>query len=226
MLASLITVLILLAFTGSASSQSTNLRNSAVSDAVATAVATSTSTSASALNVQVADISLLNHKGTPRRDNPKDAPTNGEVLKALSDWGAGLVSINTAKENGGDYKAVAKAMIKAAYNYDEGIVLFKPTIAAAIPFRTTFEGALSYFVGGDPNFPEDTGFATKGWKSVSFEVVGIVYDTNRAIVQTKTTLTKTDNTGVLAYFSMSFTRKSKKDKLKLDLHHSSLPPTV
>jgi len=154
----------------------------------------------------------------------KDAPTNAEVLKALDDWGKGLVSIATAKANNQDYTTVAKNMIKKSYNYDKSIVLFKPTLAADIPFRTTFDGALSYFVGGNAAFPEDTGFALNPWKNVSFEVVGIVYDTNRAIVQTKTTLTKTDDSKVLAYFSMAFTREAKKDSLKIDLHHSSLPP--
>lgn len=155
----------------------------------------------------------------------KDAPTNAEVLKALDDWGKGLVSIATAKTNNEDYKTVAKNVIKKSYNYDNSIVLFKPTLAADIPFRTTFDGALSYFVGDNADFPEDYGFALSPWENVSFEVVGIVYDTNRALVQTKTTFTKTDDSIVLAYFSIAFTRESKRSSLKIDLHHSSLPPT-
>jgi hypothetical protein len=30
-------------------------------------------------------------------------------------------------------------------------------------FRTARRGAISYFVGSDPEFPEDTGFALKRW---------------------------------------------------------------
>jgi hypothetical protein len=59
---------------------------------------------------------------------------------------------------------------------------------------------------------------------VSFEIIGIVYDRNRAIVQTKTTLTKQDGTSVTPYFSMGF--RSVSGELKIDLHHSSLPPTT
>ena len=91
-------------------------------------------------------------------------------------------------------------------------------------FRTTFAGALSYFVGGNGAYPEDTGFALSPWKSVSFDIIGIVYGSSRAIVQTKTTLTKTDGSSVAPYFSMAFTKTASGD-LKLDLHHSSLPPT-
>jgi len=154
----------------------------------------------------------------------KDEVTRAEVEKALEDWGKGLISVATAKKDNEDYVAVARDMINKAYNYEAGIVLFKPTLAAAIPFRTTYEGALAYFVGGNADFPEDTGFAIKNWKSVGFEIVGVVADTNRALVQTKTTFTKTDDSIVVAYFSMAFTRDSKKDKLKIDLHHSSVPP--
>jgi hypothetical protein len=149
--------------------------------------------------------------------------TRDEVIDALNSWGAGLVSIADAKANNQDYVAVAIDAIKKAYNYDNGLVLFKPTVAADVPFRTTFAGALSYFVGGNPAYAEDTGFALNPWKSVSFEIIGIVYGANRAIVQTKTTLTQQDGSSVSPYFSMGFTRVGEDGALKIDLHHSSLP---
>ena len=41
------------------------------------------------------------------------------------------------------------------YGYQFGPVLFKPTLTAAPQtFRTTRDGALAYFVGGDPNYPQ------------------------------------------------------------------------
>ena len=146
--------------------------------------------------------------------------TQAEVVEALDNWGKGLVSIATAKANNQDYVAVAIDVINKAYNYQNSIVLFKPTVAAEIPFRTTFAGALSYFVGGNAAYPEDTGFALSPWANVSFEIIGIVYGESRAIVQTKTTLTKQDGSTVLAYFSMGF--RSVSGELKIDLHHSSL----
>jgi len=205
--------------TSAVGEKTTNLRGDAT---VSSTTATVTVEEAKTLESNSNEVTI---QGRGHRDT-KDHPTSGEVMKALDDWGKGLVSIAMAKANNGDYAAVARSMITKAYNYDNGLVLFKPTVAAAIPFRTTFDGALSYFVGGNADFPEDKGFALSPYKSVGFEIVGILYDTNRAIVQTKTTFTKTDESQVKAYFSMSFTRESKKDSLKIDLHHSSLPPVA
>ena len=64
-------------------------------------------------------------------------------------------------------KALAEKVIDSAYGYQMGAVLFKPTLTTnPQTFRTTRAGALAYFVGGDPSFPKDTGFALKGWRKV------------------------------------------------------------
>ena len=46
-------------------------------------------------------------------------------------------------------------------------LLFKPTLADVI--RLDRAGARSYFVGGDPNYPHDSGFLKNGWKRVEFQ---------------------------------------------------------
>ena len=49
-------------------------------------------------------------------------------------------------------------------------MFFKPTLAyGANAFRSTKKGALSYFIGGDPDFAEDTGFALKRWVKVRYD---------------------------------------------------------
>jgi len=51
-------------------------------------------------------------------------------------------------------------------------VAFKPTKARVKPFRITRKAARSYFVAGDPVYPEDHGFALndgKGYSAVRFE---------------------------------------------------------
>ena len=54
--------------------------------------------------------------------------------------------------------------------YDYGTarapLLFKPTLADVIRFDR--KGTQSYFVGGDPSYPNDHGFLNLGWKSVDF----------------------------------------------------------
>jgi len=46
-------------------------------------------------------------------------------------------------------------------------LLFKPTLADVI--RLDRQGAKSYFVGGDPEYPNDAGFLKNGWVKVDFQ---------------------------------------------------------
>lgn len=97
-----------------------------------------------------------------------------EIKEAQIAWGEGLVKIGEVYRNGGDYKAAALQLIESLYYYQNGPVLFNPTLTYERQFRTTIEGALSYFVGGNDNFPEDKGFAIKerGWASVRWDNIG------------------------------------------------------
>jgi hypothetical protein len=91
-----------------------------------------------------------------------------QVLQAQKAWCAGLLSISQAYSTGGFAKAKATAnqVLDQAYAYQYGPVAFKPTLTTAPQtFRATKAGALAYFVGGDPSYPNDKGFAIKPWKS-------------------------------------------------------------
>ena len=46
-------------------------------------------------------------------------------------------------------------------------VLFKPTLADVI--RLDRQGARAYFVGGDADYPQDSGFLKRGWTKVEFQ---------------------------------------------------------
>eukprot|EP00969_Alexandrium_andersonii_P036068 1579896-Alexandrium_andersonii.AAC.1 len=67
------------------------------------------------------------------------------VLDAQQKWGDGIVRIAAAKVNGQDFERAAHDHIMDLYAYGHGQVLFKPTLAAEQQFRSTLEGALSYF---------------------------------------------------------------------------------
>ncbi len=71
-------------------------------------------------------------------------------------WGDAVVAIGKA---GKDAPKVAEKAAKAAYAFDLGPIQFKPTLASETPFRPDLEGSLSYFVGGNPKYAEDKGFA-------------------------------------------------------------------
>merc|ERR1712176_122243 len=80
----------------------------------------------------------------------------GMVIAAQKEWGDGIVRIATAKINGEDFEQVAHDHITALYAYGNGSVLFKPTLAAERQFRSSFEGALSYFVATNGHSAEDS----------------------------------------------------------------------
>ena len=86
--------------------------------------------------------------------------TKAEVNAAQQAWCDALVAIGKTSTEGGDAKALATKVLTEAYDYDNGKVFFKPTLAfGKNTFRPKKAGALAYFVGGDSNFPEDKGFA-------------------------------------------------------------------
>lgn len=87
-----------------------------------------------------------------------------EVNAAQEGWCTALVKIGELHSTGSDYRGFAEQVLTDAYDYDDGRVFFKPTLTSNDQvFRKTKKGALSYFVGGDPDYPDDDGFALKPW---------------------------------------------------------------
>ncbi len=151
--------------------------------------------------------------------------TENEVLEAQKAWGEGIVKIGKAYLENDDYNAAATDHINNFYNYQEGTVLFKPTLASQKQFRTDFKGAFSYFVGGDESYPEDHGFAIKPWSSVRWESIGIKIIGNIAVAMGNYYFTPfKGGDDVKVEYSFAYT-KDKAGKLKIILHDSHLPYT-
>lgn len=151
--------------------------------------------------------------------------TEADVLAAQQAWGKALVQISTDFEQGGfaKAKATAEAVLDAAYGYNMGAVLFKPTLTVAPQtFRTTKEGALAYFVGGNPNFPKDSGFALKGWRSVNITNAGIHLHGNTAISMGNVSITDKAGKTTTVDKTWGYVRDDQ-GNLRIVLHHSSLP---
>ncbi|MFR9720696.1 hypothetical protein ACL00X_15190 [Aeromonas diversa] len=151
--------------------------------------------------------------------------TAEEVEAAQQAWGKALVRISDDYANGGIEKArqSASQVIDGAYAYQSGPVLFKPTLASGDQtFRLTREGALSYFVGNNPDFPIDKGFALKGWKSYRMENAAIQIDGDRAYTMGKVHLTDAKGQVTTVDKTWGF-RKGDDGKVRITQHHSSLP---
>ena len=148
-----------------------------------------------------------------------------ELTAARNAWGNGLVEIALAYEVDGidGARAVAARVLDDAYGYDLGPVLFKPTIASGDQtFRPTKRGALSYFVGHDPEYPLDGGFGLKGWREVRSETAATFVDGDVAMWMGS--MTMTDKDGQVTKVDKSFGYMKDADSvLRIVLHHSSLP---
>lgn len=153
--------------------------------------------------------------------------TNEDILNAQKKWADGLVEIGRSFEVKEDYQAVAEALLNDLYGYqlEHGVVLFKPTKAYEIPFRGTYEGALSYFIGGNEKFPEDKGFALEPWAKIKFYNHNIYFHQEVAIVMGYYVFTSVANTEAKVEYTFGYT-KDQYDKLKIILHHSSLPYSI
>jgi len=153
--------------------------------------------------------------------------TEAEVNAAQQAWCDALVRIGKVHAAGGDYKAAANQAITDLYDYDSGKVFFKPTLAhGEKTFRPTKAGAVSYFVGGNPAFPEDTGFALKHWALVSYDnnaaENGIQIHGDIAITMGNVYLTSAKGEQVVVDKTFVF-RKCPDGKLRLVAHKSALP---
>lgn len=153
-------------------------------------------------------------------------PISTEDLTAAREaWGAGKVAISQAFEDGGieAARAVADAHLDAVYGYNLGPVLFKPTMASGDQtFRTTKDGALAYFVAHSEEYPLDNGFAIQGWRSMESVTAAEVIEGDVAMWMGWVMLT--DKNGKVTKVDKSFGYKKDADgKLRIVLHHSSLP---
>jgi len=167
-------------------------------------------------------------KAASLRASKRSPITVAEVEAAQKAWGDSLVKISKTYTSKGieAAKEVAQEVLDAAYGYSLGIaVSFKPTLAnGEQTFRPTNDGALSYFVGHDPNYPHDHGFALKGWTDVVSVRAGVLIDASGKVALSmgnvyfkndKNEVTKVDKTWVYL--------KGDDGVLRIILHHSSLP---
>lgn len=156
------------------------------------------------------------------------AITEADVLAAQKAWGDALVAIATTHDTKGPAEArkLAKDIIAAAYDYETRPVLFKPTLTTTPQtFRTTADGALAYFVGQNPNFPNDTGFALKGWRSVKIDNAAIYISGDTAISMGNVSMTDKDGKVTTVDKTWAW-RRAQDGTLQIVLHHSSLPYTA
>ncbi len=172
--------------------------------------------------VKVAGCDAWFATGATIREEQMSDISKKQVIAAQEAWGNGIVRIAKAHKDGGDFEQVAKSHIEDLYGYQQGTVLFKPTLAAEAQFRPSFAQALSYFVASNGACPEDKGFAIKGWTAVRFENNDIICQGASASAMGNYYFTTPEGEEVKVEYSFGYFLDSE-GKLRINLHHSSMP---
>ena len=170
----------------------------------------------------------------PTTSSAKAAPapmTLQDVNAAQQAWCDALLSIAKTHAAGGDYKTVAIGVLDNNYNYDYGKVLFNPTLTfGAQTFRLDEEGAAAYFIGGNPKYPDDTGFALKPWVACRYtnaggDNAGVLIEGDIAITMGNVYLT--DAKGQETVVDKLWVFKRDPDgRLRIITHKSAIPNPV
>ena len=145
-----------------------------------------------------------------------------QILKVQKEWGNAIVKIGSLKDDRVACRKFTSEFLDKLYAFDLCEVLFKPTKASKFQFRTDKKSALSYFIGGNPNFDEDKGFALTPWKEVIFENnLNMILEEKRAIVMGNYYFIDMNNNKTKVEYTFGY--RFYKGELKIDLHHSSIP---
>ena len=145
-----------------------------------------------------------------------------EIEKAQEKWGKGIVKIGELKDSLKECRMFTIDFINKMYDYENGIVQFKPTKASDFQFRGDVKAALSYFIGSDSDFIEDKGSALNPWVKVDFENNSINIINDIAIAMGNYFFTDNDGGKTKVEYSFVY-KKNDIGDLKIILHHSSLP---
>ena len=136
-------------------------------------------------------------------------------------WANGIVELGKTKGDIVNSKKLATDFINSLYDFKNGTVQFKPTKASEFQFRNDFDSALSYFIGSNPSFAEDAGFALNPWVDVKFKNDSINVFDNFGLAMGNYFFT--DLKGEKTKVEYSFVYRREGESLKIILHHSSLP---
>ncbi|CAE7183316.1 unnamed protein product, partial [Symbiodinium pilosum] len=157
--------------------------------------------------------------------------SENEVRVAQKAWSDAIKNISKVYLEGGDYITVAGKAAGELYAYGHCNVLFKPTKAKDCQFRPMASQAMSYFVGShavDEGIPEDAGFAInggKGWSEVVFDNHQINVMGEVAIAMGNYYFTScADGSKTKVEYTFGY-RKNADGKVRIFLHHSSVPFT-
>ena len=144
------------------------------------------------------------------------------IIQAQNKWSSSIIKISSLRDNYELCLQYTDDFLNELYAFDKGIVLFKPTKAKDEQFRFTKEKALSYFIAGKKKIcEEDSGFAIHPWKNIIFNNSSYIIEDSSAFVMGNYYFTDLNDIALKVEYTFGY--KLINDKMKIFLHHSSLP---
>lgn len=142
-----------------------------------------------------------------------------EILDAQQAWKGYVLSFAAIKDDRARLEARAREFYHDLYQNDH--LSFKPTKAAVIPFRNDEAGFLSYFINGNADYPEDSGFVLGGFRDIVFANLTVIIKEHFAIASGIYTFML--NNGDAWPVEYTFVYEEGDKGLKIVAHHSSAP---
>ena len=144
------------------------------------------------------------------------------IIQAQNKWSSSIIKISSLRDNYELCLQYTDDFLNELYAFDKGIVLFKPTKAKDEQFRFTKETAVSYFIAGEKKVcREDSGFALHPWKEITFENLAYYIENTIAFVMGNYYFTDLNDIILKVEYTLGYKLINK--KMKIILHHSSLP---
>ena len=152
--------------------------------------------------------------------------TSKEISEKIVDiqniWADYVINIGKAYLEKKNYIELTNSFLDNLYNFSTGKVLFKPTKASTLQFRSHRKEFVSYFIGHKKVSDEDVGFALEPWKNIKFENYEFANINNLLISMGNYFFTNYKNKKIKVEFSFGYIYDQNND-LKIVFHHSSLP---
>jgi len=143
-----------------------------------------------------------------------------DIINIQKEWASGIVKMGELSNDRDSLESFTSDFLDKIYDFDNQ-VLFKPTKAANEQFRNSKGSAYSYFIAGDDReCQEDNGFALSNWTEILFDNSNIIINEDIAIAMGNYTFKNEASKIKVEY---SFVYKNYGNKIKIILHHSSLP---
>ena len=144
------------------------------------------------------------------------------VTLTLEKWADIVLQIGNAYREKKNLDKLVSELLHDIYAFNQGDVLFKPTLAKHEQFRSKKEEFVSYFLGQNNVCKEDTGFAIKNWKSIKFENYKVVENNDNLLAMGNYFFENDKNEFLKVEYTFGFIRINN-NELRINLHHSSLP---